>query len=152
MATLQIKIDGVNKTVERLASIGSRGLDFTPVLLKAKADLLLANASNFTTNGLLVGGWKPLDASYASWKSTRFPGAPTMVQTGKLFNSLTSQNAAFSTMTNTSLTLGTNVEYAKFHQYGTTKMPKRKIVFEPAGFTKKVNENAVSWMANGDIV
>ena len=26
-----------------------------------------------------------------------------------------------------------NIRYAKFHQYGTSKMPKREIIFEPRG-------------------
>jgi phage gpG-like protein len=54
-------------------------------------------------------------------------------------------------MTNTSMSVGTTVEYAKFHQYGTTKMPKRKIVFEPAGFAKKVGADAAAWVARGEV-
>ena len=35
-------------------------------------------------------------------------------------------------------TFGTDVEYAKFHQYGTSKMPKRQLVYEPKGFASRV--------------
>jgi phage gpG-like protein len=48
-----------------------------------------------------------------------------------------------------SATFGTDVEYAKFHQYGTTKMPARKIVFEPAGFKRELNEKMVDYVVNG---
>jgi phage gpG-like protein len=54
-------------------------------------------------------------------------------------------------MTNTSMSVGTSVEYAKFHQYGTSKMPKRKIVFEPLGFAKKVGNDAGAWVARGEL-
>jgi phage gpG-like protein len=54
-------------------------------------------------------------------------------------------------MTNTSFSTGTSVEYAKFHQYGTTKMPKRKIVFEPPLFAKKLGGDTVSYIANGEV-
>ena len=75
-----------------------------------------------------------------------------MVQTGRLFASLTGATASFETMTNTSITVGTSVEYAKFHQYGTTKMPKRKIVFEPPLFAKKLGADAIDWISSGEII
>jgi len=49
------------------------------------------------------------------------------------------------------MTLGTKVEYAKFHQYGTTKMPKRKIIFEPAGFAEKYANDAADWVVDGQV-
>lgn len=149
---MDIRVTGVKKTVSRLMAMQARAQLFTPVLLKAKKQIQLANASNFATNGLPVGGWSPLSPQYAAWKMARFPGAPTMVQTGKLFASLTGANTSFETMTNTSISIGTTVEYAKFHQYGTTKMPKRKIVFEPPLFAKKLGADAINWISNGEIL
>jgi phage gpG-like protein len=49
----------------------------------------------------------------------------------------------------TSARFGTKVEYAKFHQYGTTKMPARKIIFEPRGFANDLASKAASYVANG---
>jgi len=153
---MPIEIDthvyGVKKAVARLTAMHARTKLFTPVLLKAKQEIKLANASNFASNGLPVGGWAPLDPVYAAWKMARFPGAPPMVQTGRLFASLTGATASFETMTNTSITVGTSVEYAKFHQYGTTKMPKRKIVFEPPLFAKKLGADAIDWISSGEII
>jgi len=149
---MNIRVTGVKKTVSRLIAMQARAQLFTPVLLKAKKEIQLANASNFATNGLPVGGWSPLNPQYAAWKMARFPGAPPMVQTGKLFSSLAGANTSVETMTNTSISIGTTVEYAKFHQYGTTKMPKRKIVFEPPLFAKKLGADAVGWISNGEIL
>jgi phage gpG-like protein len=75
-----------------------------------------------------------------------------MVRTGKLLASLSGigPDATFS-VTPKSMTLGTKVEYAKFHQYGTTKMPKRKIIFEPAGFAEKYANDAADWVVDGQV-
>lgn len=151
MPNVEIKVDGVNEAIANLLALTARAQMFAPVLIKAKEELHLANSANFTSNGLLVGGWSPLDPEYAAWKMTRFPGAPPLVRTGRLFASLAGANASSLRMTNTSLSVGTNVEYAKFHQYGTTKMAKRKIVFEPPGFAKKVGSDAASWVARGEV-
>jgi phage gpG-like protein len=149
---IDTRVTGVKKAVSRLTAMQARAQVFTPVLLKAKKEIQLANASNFATNGLPVGGWSPLSPAYAAWKMARFPGAPPMVQTGRLFASLTGATASFETMTNTSISIGTSVEYAKFHQYGTTKMPKRKIVFEPPLFAKKLGADSLNWISNGEIL
>ena len=93
---MNIRVTGVKKTVSRLIAMQARAKLFTPVLLKAKKEIQLANASNFATNGLPVGGWSPLNPQYAAWKMARFPGAPPMVQTGKLFS--VSRSDAFSTI------------------------------------------------------
>lgn len=149
---LDIKETGIPSAIARMTAMYARAQVLTPVLIKAKAEIKAANASNFTSNGLLVGGWRPLDAQYASWKLTRFPGAPPLVRSGKLFSSLTSINSSVDTMTNTSFSVGTNIEYAKFHQYGTTRMPKRKIVFEPPLFAKKFGQDTASYIADGDVL
>ena len=151
MAEISIKTKGIDKTIARMSAMASRAQAFNPVFLKAKEELHMANASNFASNGLLVGGWAPLDAEYAAWKLSRFPGAPPLVRTGKLFASLAGANASSFRMTNTSLSVGTTVEYAKFHQYGTSKMAKRKIVFEPPGFAKKVGADAGAGVARGEV-
>lgn len=143
---------GIASAIARLTAMHARAQVLTPVLLKAKQEVKLAHAANFTSNGLLVGGWKPLDAQYASWKMARFPGMPPLVRTGKLFASLAGGMGAVDTMTNTSFSLGTTVEYAKFHQYGTTKMAKRKIVFEPPLFAKKLGRDTVDYIANGEVL
>ena len=47
-------------------------------------------------------------------------------------------------------TFGTKVEYAKFHQYGTTRMPKRKVVYEPLGFASRFGEVAATYVCHGN--
>jgi len=136
----------------KLTSMETRSKNFMPVFEKARLALQLANAENFALGGLPSGGWKPLDPQYAAWKSINFPGRPPMVRTGRLFASLADLRGSPNSIRPTSATFGTDVEYAKFHQYGTTKMAKRKVIFEPIGFAKKTSEDLASWIAHGEVI
>jgi phage gpG-like protein len=46
---------------------------------------------------------------------------------------------------------GTNVEFAKFHQYGTTNLAARKLVFEPPLFAKRLAQIAANYQAHGKV-
>lgn len=126
----------------RLDKMEAAAKDFRIVFEWARKELAKANAANFTASGLPVGGWSPLKPKYASWKARNFPGAPIMVQNGALRRDLTTLRGAASEIRMTSAKFGTNIEYAKFHQYGTSRMAKRQIVFEPPLFAKQLAEQA----------
>jgi len=83
----------------------------------------------FETKGQSIGyKWKPLSPAYAAWKSRHFPGRPLLVLRGPMKRSLTSsssRNAIFNRTGGRQLILGTRIKYAKFHQYGTSKMAAR---------------------------
>jgi phage gpG-like protein len=97
-----------------------------------------------------VGGWAPLDRGYAAWKIANFPGAKKMNIDGKLFRSISNlEESAVNKIEKTSATFGTEVKYAKFHQYGTSKMPARKIVFEPAGFSRDISDKMENFVVHG---
>lgn len=108
-----------------------RAKNFKPVFKKIQKQLERSWADNFTVGGLLAGGWAPLSARYGAWKSVHFPGTAPMVRTGNLFKSLSDLRGAPNEINKTSARFGTNIEYAKFHQYGTSRMPKRQVVYEP---------------------
>lgn len=145
---LRTTIDS-DAAMDKLGEIATRAQTILPLYPKVRTYLQAANASNFTTNGLPTGGWDPLSPGYSSWKASRFPGAPPMVRTGKLFASLTALSGAANKASNTEFQFGTTVEYAKFHQYGTEKMPKRQIVFVPAGFAKWLASSVGTWIVEG---
>lgn len=144
---VDIDVKGIAKTQARLTGMMLRSKTFEPIFIKAKARLALSNAANFTSNGLPVGGWAPLDPQYAAYKMARFPGRPPLVGDGTLFRSVTAMTAGISSVSPTKAEFGTNVEYAKFHQYGTRKMPKRKIIFEPQGFARETASDAVRYIS-----
>lgn len=137
---------------DRMGDILDRGENLKPVFRWAEGELEKANSRNFGTGGLPVGNWKRLDADYGAWKAANFPGAPKMFRTGRLFRSLTNfSTRGISLITDTHAEFGTDVEYAKFHQYGTTKMPKRKIVYTPRDFARDFGNKAVEFIANGRV-
>jgi phage gpG-like protein len=131
---MRITVDD-SKAQRLLAGMQARSADMRPVLKDAGRLLEKANAANFTSSGLPVGGWSPRREP-AAW--------PLMIRTGKLFQSLTNMRGAGSDIGLRSASFGTKVEYAKFHQNGTRKMPKRLIVFEPVGFKAALEEKAAN--------
>ena len=149
MASITITVDA-KKAIARLVLMKKRANDMRPVLWRAKQWLRFANEENFRQAGLPSGGWSPLDPQYAAWKNMRQPGAGTMIRTGRLFRSLTSLDAPPNKIDVMEATFGTKIEYAKFHQYGTTKMPKRKVVYEPLGFASRFGEVAATYVCHGN--
>lgn len=146
---VDIHVDA-DEALERLEDMREQLEDLRPVFRWAKRELEKSYAANFASNGMLVGGWSPLDATYASWKMSRFPGAPPMIRSGRLFRSLTEMtDSRVNIIEKTQASFGTTVEYAKFHQYGTTKMPKRKIVFEPRGFASDLGKKIATYVVEG---
>jgi phage gpG-like protein len=68
----------------------------------------------------------PLSPRYARYKAKRYPGAPILVRTGRLFRSLTANtDDTIADIQPDHLTFGTRVPYALYHQLGTRKMPAR---------------------------
>ena len=146
---IEVNVDMAN-AMARLAAMEARAENFTPVFIAARKDLERANSANFAANGLPSGkAWAPLDPQYGSWKSLNFPGRSTLVRTGRLFRSLRNLKGAPSYISPNVAEFGTSVEYAKFHQYGTSKMPKRQIVFHTPAFVKETAQNAGKYVADG---
>jgi len=133
---IRIEIDvDLGKTIENLEAMSARSHDFIPVFERARERLASANAENFGTGGLPVGGWAPRSRPYP-W--------PVLRRTGDLMGSLTSLRGAPNEIRPTFAQFGTAVKYAHFHQSGTSKMPSRKIVFEPPGFARAVGNDAAA--------
>jgi len=132
------------EAIERQEDMKKRMRDFRQVFNWAKRELEKANAENFATSGLPVGGWDPLDREYAQWKRTEQPAAKIMVgpdsSSGALMKSLTNLNGPPNRIYMKKAIFGTSIEYAKFHQYGTTKMAKRRLVYEPRFFRRDLTE------------
>lgn len=153
MNNVKIDVDvDTAKVLRSLSEMEDRADNQRPVLEHGREILKRANAENFASNGLPVGGWAPLDAEYGSWKSANFPGAPPMVRTGRLFRDLTTLRGAGNVIGQNVATFRANVKYAKFHQYGTTKMPKREILFEPRGFAQELADYSRRYIIDGETV
>lgn len=136
---IRVDVDAAD-TNRLLNNMSRRSTDFRPVFRYARQELEKANAKNFTAAGLPVGGWAPRSQPYA-W--------PIMRKTGALFRSLTSLRGAPNDIGRKTAIFGTNVEYAKFHQRGTSQMPKRMVVFEPPLFAQRLGVVAAEYVTDG---
>lgn len=81
------------------------------------------------------GAWAPLSPRYRVWKQEHYPGRPILVREGHLRESMNWHGGApgpggIFEATASYAIVGTSIPYAKFHQYGTVKMPARP--FTPA--------------------
>lgn len=136
---------------DQVTDMDDRSDEFKPVFRKMRNYFERRWSNNFLSHGLEVGGWKPLDAEYAAWKSAHFPGAPPMIRSGSLFQSIRDLRGAPNEINKSNATFGTNVKYAKFHQYGTTKMAKREIVFEPVEFRREWGDKIAKYIVDGQV-
>jgi len=134
--------------LRRMDNMKDAATDFRMVFIWAQRELGKMNRENFAASGLPVGGWSPLKPRYASWKIRNFPGAPIMVQTGKLFNAVGAMNGAGSYIRKTTSEFVVDIEYASFHQYGTSKMAKRQIVMDTPLFAQSVADKAKEHIVN----
>lgn len=81
------------------------------------------------------GAWPALSPAYAEWKAEKYPGAPILVRTGRLRESLTMSAAeagavsgdAIRRVTAHGFEWGTRVQYAHYHQLGTVRMTDRPV-------------------------
>lgn len=78
--------------------------------------------------GPASGAWSELSEMYADWKAHHYPGQPILVATGALRDGLTQASSPFGSRewTSSQFVFGTRgVDYASFHQSGTSRMPTR---------------------------
>ena len=77
--------------------------------------------------------WPPLSERYAEQKRRQFGNKPLLRATDALFESLTEAGAEGSVrrIDDLQAEFGTSVEYAPFHQLGTSRMPARPPLIEP---------------------
>lgn len=125
-----------DEIIRKYKEIEKAATHLKPVFKWAREELRETYINHFLSNG--SGTWKPLDPEYGSWKASRYPGAPTLIRNGRLFQSVS--KLEIDKINNMSANFGTNAEVAKFHQYGTWSMPKREIIFEPPMFAKKLSD------------
>lgn len=105
-------------------------------------DFTLVNHRNFLAQGYPLH-WVPLSPQYAAWKQKHFPGLPILVRSGEMRDSLASTGAgmgpgAIREIHARDAWFGTSVRYARFHQTGTRRMPRRKPV-------QLADEDKVRW-------
>lgn len=116
-----IKIEGVDETTDSLKRM-KKALQNLRDVLQPVGDFLLFfyKSAVFETEGQVIGeSWADLSQPYRSRKADRFPGRGILEATGTMRSSLDVQT------TDDFIRVFNPIEYAKYHQFGTGKMPQR---------------------------
>lgn len=113
--------------------------DLSVALKIIRDDWVKSNKAQFSLKG--SGQYPPLSPKYATRKATTHPGAPIMVKSGRLRDSLSKRSGTFDSIRRVgklSMILGTKTPYGIYHQEGApaNNLPVRKILFlDPEGRT-----------------
>ena len=105
--------------------------------------------------------WPPLNPVYERIKSYTHPGQPILQRSGDLFRSLVSYNAPYAVreVEPESLTYGTDVPYAFYHEFGITPptnwgaLPQRAVIGHFGVFRGDLDDNIATDLENyvGDL-
>jgi len=97
------------------------------------------------------GHWAPLSPPYRAWKAEHFPGQPILVRTGALRRDLTNSPMGVQTITSDTMTVGTDIPYAAFHQQGTPRMPRRRVLDLDTATRTEMVKVLQRWVATGSL-
>ena len=123
MINFNIDPSDFNKSIEKLVDDAFDKIDFNKIYNGIGAVMQLAIEDQFQQEGSYLGsGWSSLAASTIKQRERKgkWPGSIMQV-TGRLRSSFTYSLAG------STLTFGTNVEYAKYLHHGTKRMPARPL-------------------------
>lgn len=140
---------GIDKVKHKYTAMAARDLDYHAPFMLMEAEIAAGNAAVFATQGAIYGGWAPLSPRYSAWKLIHIGPRPIMVSSGDLLASLSGVPMGVSDIDSHSARFGTNVRYARYHQSGTRKMPRRQIVGLPPGVTAGWGRIIGSYVVDG---
>lgn len=91
----------------------------------------VVNARQFKEQGSVeTGRWSPLSPPYARWKARVRPGRPILVFDGDLKREMTVPGQGIYDVWRSGMRVGTDIDYAIYHQRGTPGMPARPLIGE----------------------
>lgn len=127
---IRIVLDGVDEAVKSLKAMAERLKNLRPAWQTVLAYLRRASEAQFATEGARSGSrWQPLSLAYAARKARRYPGQPILRASDAVFRSLVDRTAdSIIEIEPQSLTYGTSRFYARFHQRGMGRNPRRQIL------------------------
>lgn len=137
---LEADFFGEDLVASQILGVGERANDLRPAFRKVR-DILHRNATRqFDSAGVYgSGGWSPLAASTIRQKQLLGLDNGILQRTYRLRDSLTGDNAdRIERINRKSMAYGTQVAYARYHQSGTSKMPRRRMVETTKGDRKQI--------------
>jgi phage gpG-like protein len=113
-----------------LRKFGDNLADATPAFeAMAEYQVGTVNKRQFDEQGSVeTGKWAPLSPPYARFKARVRPGRPILVFDGDLRREMTVPGKGVYEVWPKGMTVGTDIDYAKYHQKGTPNMPARPLM------------------------
>lgn len=149
MLNLRLTIKGETRLAQAFNRLARSIQNYRPAWPAITALYRQMMSEQFESQGSRGGRrWAPLSPAYKRWKDIVAPGQPILVLSGKMKASLVGRTGdTIEQFRPASLTLGTRIHYAKYHQTGTRRMPARPpIVLRPRDVRAMtdviVNQNA----------
>ena len=125
-------IEGEAQVDRTLARFAENVGDATRVWNKLADRFATVETRQFDSEGAYgSGGWPALSAKYGAWKARHYPGAPIMVRTGAGRDSLTTRPFGVEVIRPESMTIGSGLDYLRYHQGGAGNNPQRRVVELP---------------------
>lgn len=127
--TFTFEVAGEELIARRLSRFGDQATDLREFFDETVDDFQEVVSEQFDSVGGRVGGWRPLSPRYAAWKSKHAPGKPILQLTGAMRRSLVATTEqTIREVKRDFMRWGTRDPKARFHQRGTSRMPKRQII------------------------
>lgn len=124
-----IKVDvDSTRLIQKLDGLSLGLKDLTPVWDKIHEMFIAFIKRVFESEGGYIGeAWAPLSPAYAHWKARHTANKGILQLRGRLYGSLTEPRHSDHIFRSgpSFMEAGTRVPYAKFHQTGTRRMPRR---------------------------
>ena len=143
--TLTVTMPGLEPLTVGLTRLRTTISDWRPFWTQQFAPFLYRTwLEEFVLEGSNTGDpWAQLSPAYAQWKRIHGFGNSILVRSGAFKASMTSPDAPDSILRATSdaLEIGTNVPYAKYHQFGTRRMPARPAMRVNEPFMRVVGQS-----------
>lgn len=127
--TLDVSVGGIDDVRRRLQGMRERSQNLIPAWQAFVTWWARENRAHWRDEGTRWGRqWAPLAPYTLAEKARKGYPLDTLVRTGALRRDMTVRPLGFETFSQQSLSAGTRLRYARFHQRGTRNMPARPIV------------------------
>lgn len=154
---MEINTTGLIPVIGRLRAMRDRLIDARPIMTKIYDVVLITQQEWWSSDG--NGTWAALSPAWAAEKE-RIGADPRILRMGMdrygkvsmgLEASVTDPGHAHHVriITNHSMTIGTDVPYAKPHQEGTANMPARPVMHFPLEDRKLIGVMVKNWITLG---
>lgn len=139
MTEIVIKVNGVGSVNAKLRGAVERSKNLTTPM-KVGAQLMLGSVDrNFRSSGR-PAQWVPLSPAYARRKLSQGYSSKPLIRTGIMKASIAPK------IDSHSFRVGTSLSYARYHQFGTSRMPKREFVLFQAGDIRDINKIVLEYI------